>query len=130
MKSKIRLTIIYFAVVTLLMGCASMANLQEAWNKLSPNNKARIVVGGFQDQLNTLFDLGKAYVTAHPDKLPMWKGQIIPAFDTANKMLRGYILLLGSIDGGMVTPEQLYKEIPPIILSITKLLTSMGVKIS
>lgn len=122
MKSKIRLTIIYFAVVTLLMGCASMANLQEAWNKLTPDGKARIIASGFQTQLDTLFDTGKAYVTAHPEHLALWKQQVIPQFDTCNKALRVYML-------GNTTPEAIYKEIPPLIEAIVKSLKLMGVKL-
>jgi len=121
-KSKIRLTIIYFAVVTLLMGCASMANLQEAWNKLTPDGKARIIASGFQTQLDTLFDTGKAYVTANPDKQAVWKAQVVPAFDTCNKALRVYMV-------GNATPEKIYSEMPPLLESVVKSLKAMGVQL-
>lgn len=121
-KSKIRLTIIYFAVVTLLMGCASMANLQEAWNKLTPDGKARIIASGFQTQLDTLFDTGKAYVTANPDKQAVWKAQVVPAFDTCNKALRVYMI-------GNTTPEEVYNAIPPLLESVVKSLKAMGVSL-
>jgi hypothetical protein len=88
------------------------------------NDKARIVVGGFQDQLNTLFDVGKSYVASHPDKVIEWKTKVIPAFDTANKSLRGYIVAIGM---GTATPEAIFKEIPPLIISVVGLMQAMGV---
>lgn len=119
-------TILVVLMIFFLMSCTTIATLQQQWNKLTPNEKARIVVGGFQDQLNTLFDIGKAYVDKNPDKLPVWKSQVVPAFDTANKALKGYIILIGA---GTATPEMLYKEIPPVIKSVISLLTNMGVKL-
>jgi uncharacterized protein YceK len=111
-------------IIMALVGCASVANLQTAWNKLTPNDKARIVVGGFQDQLNTLFDVGKSYVASHPDKAIEWKTKVIPAFDTANKSLRGYIVTIGM---GTATPEAIFKEIPPLIVAVVGLMQAMGV---
>jgi hypothetical protein len=121
MKTKI---CIIAAVIMVLAGCASVADLQTAWNKLTPNDKARIVVGGFQDQLNNLFDIGKGYVASHPEKATEWKTKVIPAFDTANKGLRGYIVAIGM---GTATPEAIFKEIPPLIVSVVTLLQTMGV---
>jgi hypothetical protein len=115
---------IIITLIVALVGCASVANLQTAWNKLTPNDKARIVVGGFQDQLNNLFDIGKSYVASHPDKVTEWKTKVIPAFDMANKSLRGYIVAIGM---GTATPEAIFKEIPPLIVSVVTLLQAMGV---
>jgi ABC-type Fe3+-hydroxamate transport system substrate-binding protein len=119
-------SICLFFVLVLLAGCATMTNLQTSWNKLTPNDKARVVVGGFQDQLNNLFDIGKVYVLANPDKAEQWKTKVIPAFDTANKSLRTYIIMVGM---GTATPEMVFKEIPAMITSITDLLKVMGVKV-
>jgi hypothetical protein len=119
-------SICLFFVLVLLAGCATMTNLQTSWNKLTPNDKARVVVGGFQDQLNNLFDLGRVYVLAHPEKAEQWKTKVIPAFDTANKSLRTYIIMVGM---GTATPEMVFKEIPAMIVSVVDLLTVMGVKV-
>jgi ABC-type Fe3+-hydroxamate transport system substrate-binding protein len=121
MKTKICMIAV---LIMALVGCATVANLQTAWNKLTPNDKARIVVGGFQDQLNNLFALGKSYVASHPEKATEWKTKVIPAFDTANKSLRGYIVAIGM---GTATPEAVFKEIPPLIVSVVTLLQAMGV---
>ena len=119
MKRKICLAIVMMLVLT---SCASMANLQEAWNKLTPDGKARIIASGFQTQLDTLFDTGKTYVTANPDKQAVWKAQAIPAFDTCNKALKVYMV-------GNATPEKIYSEIPPLLESVVKSLKAMGVKL-
>jgi len=110
-------------VVLMIASCATIADLQAAWNKLTPDGKARIIAGGFQEQLTTLFDQGKAYVTANPDKQEIWKGQVVPCFDVANKSLRTYMI---SQSG---TPEQIYKEIPPLIQSVITALKAMGVEL-
>lgn len=117
MKRKLCLAVL---VMFVLASCASMANLQVGWNKLTPDGKARIIASGFQTQLDTLFDTGKAYVVANPDKLPMWKSQVVPAFDTCNKALKVYMV-------SQSTPEAIYKEIPPLLKSVIASLKAMGV---
>ena len=121
---------VLFVLVVFMAGCASfgayMADLQSKWNKLTPNEKALIVVGGFQDQLSTLFATGKSYVAANPAKTEEWKTSVVPAFDTANRALKNYIILIGQ---GKCTPELVFKEIPPLVQSVITLLQAMGVKI-
>lgn len=117
-----RKLVLLVLIAMVLSSCASMANLQEAWNKLTPDGKARIIASGFQTQLDTLFDTGKAYVVANPDKQTVWKTQAVPAFDTCNKALRVYMI-------GNTTPEEVYNAIPPLLESVVKSLKAMGVSL-
>ena len=117
-----RKLVLLVLIAMVLSSCASMANLQESWNKLTPDEKARIISSGFQTQLDTLFDTGKAYVVANPDKQAVWKTQAVPAFDTCNKALRVYMI-------GNTTPEEVYNAIPPLLESVVKSLKAMGVSL-
>ncbi len=123
-----KVSLALFVVLT-LMACASIVDLQAKWNKLSEPEKTRIILGGFQDQLDNLFQAGKAHVVVNPSQQVVWKQKVIPAFDTANKTLRGLTILASSIDAGNVTPQKVYETIPPLIQSVVKLMLAMGVKL-
>jgi len=112
--------LVVLAMVVLLVGCAG---IEEKWSALSPDEKGRIVLNDLQTQLNTLFDTGKAFIVAHPEHQAAWKGQIVPAFDTANKSLRAAIELSKTKP---ITPEQAYAQIQPLINSVINLLVSIG----
>jgi len=109
--------------ICLLFVLASCATFQDKWNGLQQNEKARVIVGGVQKELNDLFDIGKAYVDANPDKKEMWKGQVVPAFDTANKTIAAYIVFIGK---GEATPEGAVNTLFPLLKSVVNLLASMG----
>jgi len=130
MKKNIAVLVICISLLSCNYGCAlfnsAINDIQASWNKLTPNERARIVVGGFQDQLKTLFDLGKSYVSSHPEKQTEWKTKVVPAFDTANKSARGYITMVGA---GTATPDTVFKEMTPLVVSIANLLTAMGVNV-
>ena len=108
------------AMVVMLVACAG---IEEKWSALSPDEKGRIVLNDFQTQLNTLFDTGKAFIVAHPEHQAIWKGKIVPAFDTANKGLRTAIELSKTKP---ITPEQAYAQIQPLINSVINMLVSIG----
>jgi len=109
--------------ICLLFVLASCATFQEKWNALGRNERARVIVAGVQTELESLFDAGKAYVTANPDKQEMWKKQVIPAFDTANKSIAAYIVFIGK---GEATPEGAVNTLFPLLKSVVNLLASMG----
>jgi len=78
-----RLNLQWFLVMIVLMSLVACATTQEKWNKLTPNEKARIVIGDIQGQLNGAFDSAKLQIGYKPE----WKTKVVPAFDVANKAL-------------------------------------------
>lgn len=104
----------------LLLSCAG---LQAQWNKLSPDQKASIILNGLQDELSATFDSGKAYVQANPKYQDIWRQKIVPAFDVANKALTNAIKLASS---GKMTDTEVYGNIQPLVTSTLNLLTSIG----
>ncbi len=112
--------IILLLTLFILGGCATV---QESWNKLTPDQKARVVINDLQSQLDTLFNTGKTYVTSNPQYQDKWKKQIVPAFDVANKGLRSATELAKT---GQITPDQVYAQIQPLINSTINLLISIG----
>lgn len=117
----LRVILSVLVVLSVLSGCAGM---QEKWNKLTPNEQARVIVGGFQDTAESLFDTGKAYVAANPSKQEMWRTKAVPAFDAANKSIMVAINLCAA---GGATPEGIYKSIGPAIAAIVAILRAIGV---
>lgn len=120
LSSRLRLVLPMLLILTFLVSCVG---IQEKWNALTPDQKARVVVNDLQNQLNTLFDTGKAYITANPQYQDKWKKQIVPAFDVANKGLLSAMTLAKS---GQITPDQVYAQIQPVLNSVVNLLISIG----
>ena len=114
-------------IVLLAFVMAGCATFQEKWNGLSDQERARVIVGGVQKQLADLFAAGKAYVAANPDKAEQWKAKVVPAFDTANKAVAAYIVIIGQ---GQATPETAIKALFPLIKAVTDLLKGLGVDLS
>ena len=113
--------IVIFMMLALVMACAS---LQEKWNKLTPNEQARVIVNGFQKTLSSLFDTGKAYVTANPSKQVIWKTKAIPAFDAANQAI--FLGIQACIEGKGL-PSKMYDSIGPAMKAIDDILLLMGI---
>ena len=76
-------------VLLLLMGCAT---LKENWDKATPEQRAEVVLYGFQKALDAGLDAGIVYISAHPEKKLEWQTKIIPMFDATNKILRDLML--------------------------------------
>lgn len=115
--------VLYLVIVALCVGLFGCAGIQDKWNALSADEKARIVINDLQGQLNTLFDTSRAYVTANPKYQVDWKTKIVPAFDVANKSLLSAMTLAKS---GQITPDQVYAQIQPVMNSVINLLVSIG----
>ena len=107
-------------LVVLLLGCAG---LQEKWNALTPDQKARIIINDIQGQLNNAFATGKAYVTAKPEYQEKWKTQIVPAFDVANKSLAS-VIAIGKTKP--ITPEFVYAQVMQNVTNVLNLLIQIG----
>jgi len=112
-----------FIPIMLAMFLISCATIQDQWNKLTPDEKARIIINDLQTQLSNLWDVGKAYVEANPKYLDEWKNKIVPMFDTANKNIKVAITLSKL---NQITPDMVYENIQPAINSIIVMLVQIG----
>uniref|UniRef100_A0A6M3LG51 Uncharacterized protein n=1 Tax=viral metagenome TaxID=1070528 RepID=A0A6M3LG51_9ZZZZ len=119
-RKRITLTLIIIFLVFGPFGCATLG---ERWGDLSQDDKCRIIVNDMQDQLINLFEIGKVYVSAHPESQETWKGKIVPAISSANKAIATCILL---IEGGDLTPGEAYRFIQPLINEVIGLLVDLG----
>jgi len=112
-------------LIVFLSGCAFFQTVQEKWDKMTPDEQARVVLSGLQKQLGTKFDEAKAIVDANPAYKPIWKGKVLPAFDKAN-------LTLAKIQGMAmkwpITPEQVYAEFKPDLDKLILYLLELGMK--
>jgi len=110
-------------VLALVVGLTGCASLQENWDALTPDQKARVIVNDLQKQTEHAFDTSKAYVAAHPQYQATWQNEIVPAFNVANQALKNVETLA---QGGDVTPDQVYEQIQPLLNKIVALLDSIG----
>jgi len=106
-----------------LVGCAYFGTIQDKWARLTPDEKARIILSDIQGQLSNLFDVGKAYVSANPKYNGIWKEKIVPAFDTANRSIKTAIEL-GKGKG--LSPSFIYDTVQPNVNSVITLLEQIG----
>jgi hypothetical protein len=116
-KMKVGLSLL---ICLIFIACAGV---QEKWNSLTPDQKARVIVNDLQGQLNNLFDQGKVYVATKPEHQVLWKTNIVPAFDQANKSIKT-IIDLGK--NKTLTPEYVYSIINPRIVEVVAYLVKIG----
>ena len=109
--------------VLVCLALVACAGIQAKWNALTPDQKARVVISDLQGQLNGLFDQGKAYVAAKPQHQALWKSQIVPAIDQANKAIKT-VIDLGKIK--TLTPDYVYLTINPRIAGVVAWLVQIG----
>ncbi len=121
MKSiRITLFLMMASIILIVSGCAST---KASWDKLTPDEQARVVVSGMQKQLDTLFEVGLDYVVVHPQYKDKWWKEILPAFDKANKMLR---TIEEAARLGTMTPERALSQAGPLIQAVNNMLVSIG----
>lgn len=107
-------------ILFLLASCSSM---QEKWNALTPDEKARTVLADFQDQLTNSWKMGKDYVALHPEHQAIWKEKVVPAFDIANKKLAD---LMKRGMSQTLTPDTIYDEAQDLITNVINYLIQIG----
>jgi hypothetical protein len=114
-----------FALLVLLLAflVACTATLQEQWNALTPKDQAMVVINQAQDQLTDNFRIGKDYVAAKPEYQAVWKAEIVPAFDLANKAVKSALNLATT---GTITPDIVYKEVMPLVKVVLTKLVAIG----
>lgn len=124
MKTQRTRTITFLITMLMLVSAAGCAGkLQTQWNNLSNDEKSRIIINGFQDQVDNLFDTGKSFVAANPVHKDVWQKKAIPAFDLANKGIAKAISL--SLMGSY-SPATAYKELQPLIDDVKNVLIAFG----
>jgi len=113
--------IVYFQLLILVLAISlnSCSGIQDKWNKLTPDEKARIVIGDIQDQLNNVFDTAKAQIGHKPE----WREKVIPAFDLANKAL-GDVIILGMMKP--LTPAMVYEKVQNQVNNVLNLCIQLG----
>ena len=116
MKRKV---LVYLVGILLLAGLISCASIEEKWSELTPDQQARIVIDGLQDQLDNAFDSVKAQIGSKPE----WKSKIVPAFDVANKALAG-VIVIGKTQP--LTPELVYAKVQNQINNVLNLCVQFG----
>jgi len=128
--SSILLLIASLFLFPMIQSCATMGttgqpSFQDQWNKLTPDQKARIVINGLQKQLDQQFDQVKLYIGSNPQYSAVWKFEIVPMFDKTNKAIKAIV------DTAMVmqlTPEMVYAKIQPMINELAIKLISIGMQ--
>lgn len=90
---------------------------------ISGNKEARRILNDLQNHLNNLFDTGKEYVTVNPQYQEMWKTQILPAIELANKTIGNTIKLYRQEE---LTPNKVHSIVQPYINGVIFLLMQIG----
>ena len=116
--------IFIITLMFLLVGCAT---LQQRWSMATEDERARLVLFGFQKSLKTTLQTGIDYVAIHPEKRADWQKKIIPMFDATNKILLD--LLLKGQAGGKLTVVGVTFAVAGRIAEIEVILRGWGVKI-
>jgi len=116
MKKKV---LVYLVGVLILAGLLSCASIEEKWKELTPDQQARIIIDGLQDQLDNTFDSAKAQIGAKPE----WKAIAVPAFDVANKALAD-VIVIGKTKP--ITPEFVYAKVQNQINNVLNLCVQLG----
>ena len=117
---KIRLV---FPVLLLLVLVACTGTVQQQWNALAPADQAKIILNQAQDQLTDNFRISKEYIAARPQYQAIWKAEIVPAFDLANKSIKSGLNLAAT---GAITPDKVYTEIMPLVKAVITKLVAIG----
>ena len=123
MKRKL-VPILLIFILWSMVGCAT---LQDSWNKATEDERARLVLFGFQKSLKTTLLAGIDYVAIHPEKKADWQKKIIPMFDATNKILLD--LEIKGMAGEKLTVIGVTLAVAGRIAEIEVILKGWGVKI-
>ena len=109
--------------VALLVVAACTATVQEQWDALASADQAKIILSQMQDQLTDNFRIAKEYIAARPQHDAVWKAEIVPAFDLANKAIKSALNLVAE---GTITPDKVYTEVMPLVKIVLTKLVAIG----
>jgi len=109
-----------------LTGCATLGigGGDISFNKLTQDEQARVLVGGFQDATGVLFDAGKVYITAQPQYALQWKEGVVPGFDQLNKLLAD--LQATGASGQAITAQLVVAKLQVRVVDIVAIYTRWG----
>ena len=89
LKRKFNFILLIILPILFLTGCALFQDPSDQyWQNLTPDQKARVIIGGLQSKLGIAFDNAKLYVDLHPSLRDDWQKKVIPLFDIANKAIK------------------------------------------
>jgi len=108
-----------------LSGCAYFQTVQKKWNTMTPDEQARVVIAGLQEQLDTKFDEAKLFITGKPELQEFWKKNLVPAFDTCNRSL---LKMKDLAQAGKMAPDQVYITFKPKLDQLILYLVKLGMK--
>jgi hypothetical protein len=123
--AQVKSIILLLAAVSMLtspMGCAFLKPAGDV--KLTEDETARLVVGGFQDASGVLFDAGKMFILAQPQYQGEWKTRIAPCFNQINKFLGG--MAAGGSAGLKITPQLVVNQLQTQVMDIVMVYTQWG----
>jgi len=115
-------------LVIVLMSAFSCANLQTQWGKATEDERARLILFGFQKSLKTTLQVGIDYVAIHPEKKADWQKKVIPMFDATNKILLD--LEIRGASGQGLTVIGVSLAVVGRIAEIEVILTGWGIKLT
>lgn len=107
-----------------MMGCATLGLGQDPWANMTDDARSRFIVGAFQDTGAILFDAGKIYITAQPDKMAAWKNTVVPSANEINILLKD--LETHGATGEQFTVDSILLTFQCRILNILATYTSWG----
>ena len=118
---KIKFVVPALLLLVLLVACTQ--NIQEQWNLLAPADQAKVILSQLQDQLADNFRIGQDYIASKPQHQAVWKAEIVPAFDFANKAIKSSLNLAAE---GKITPDIVYREVMPSVKAVLTKLVAIG----
>lgn len=115
--------LINFGSVFLLITLVGCATLQDQWNKLTPDEQARVIIKGFQRQVTNLLISTEAYVKANPKYAENWKNKILPSAELVKQMLD---VLIDLKTTPKLTPDLVYSKVQPLMNNLILFIGEIG----
>jgi hypothetical protein len=123
MEKKVVKCFTMLLVVTFGLMLSSCASLQNQWNSKTPDEKARIIIGGMQADLKSKLEIGRSYVEKNPQYIELWNTKILPTFKLANETLN-MLIQLGK--NQPLTEMKIYESMSPYLNQIVNYLVQIG----
>ena len=80
--------LVCFVALLFSSGCATIGTMPtKTFDKLTPDEQARVILSSIQYGSDPLFDIGKTIMLIKPEYMAVWKSGIVPAFNELNFIL-------------------------------------------
>jgi len=127
MKTSFKTLALVAIVLAFCISCAGMQNLQDQYNKLSNEEKARFIVDQAQTQLEVALNTALALEPASgPDYTEALNTKILPAISHANRML-GEIINTLEASSGEIDPAAIQLSVIKATAEALQILQTFGV---